>query len=68
MFSSVTSQAVVLSQAKAVKAQYGGARLASRRRKRFFTRIVEALVESRIRKAELEVQYYRSMLEQGHKK
>jgi hypothetical protein len=68
MLSFVTSQAVALSQMtrKSEKPSTSESAPVVRRRKHLFARVFEALAESRMRKAQFEVQYHRSMWHPNH--
>jgi hypothetical protein len=69
MLSFMTSQAVALSQARprlGKQQQSTSAPLPTRKSKHLFARVFEALAESRMRKAELEARFHRSMWHPVH--
>ena len=67
----VTSQAIALSQAKKKPEKSPASRqqkAAPRARKGFFSRLFEAMVDARMRQAEVELRYHRGWHEETPKK
>jgi len=68
MLSFMTSQAIALSQAKKAASEPRAPKPADHRaRKGFFSNVFDALVETRMRRAEIEVEHHRRFYE-GHTK
>jgi hypothetical protein len=72
MFSFMASQAIALSQAKqeanTAPAATGQPRAAQSTRKGFWSRLFEAMVDSRMRRAEIELRYHRGLHEKSSSK
>ena len=63
MFPFVASQAIALSQVKKKSNAPADSRVPHRSRKNLFRKVVDALVQSRERRAEIEIERYRRLRE-----
>ncbi len=68
MFPFVASQAIALSQVKKKSNAPADNRVPQRTRKGLFSSVVDALVQSRERRAEIEIEHYRRLREATPKK